>query len=34
MNLEFNEHPFSVSDLHALNQNYDWQDYKCEAISD
>ncbi len=34
MNLEFNEHPFTSSDLHALNQNFNWPDYKGGAICD
>lgn len=34
MNLEFNEHPFTSSDLHSLNQNFNWPDYKGGAICD
>lgn len=34
MNLEFNEYPFSKSDLHALNQNFNWPDYKGGAVYD
>jgi len=34
MDLEYNEHPFSVSDLHALNNNFNWPDYKGGAICD
>ena len=28
MNLEFNDYPFTTMDLHVLNQNFDWPDYK------
>jgi len=28
MDLEYNETPFTMSDLRALNQNFNWTDYK------
>ena len=32
--LEFNKHPFTVMDLHVLNQNFNWPDYKGGGICD
>ena len=34
LNLEFNEHPFTTGDLHVLNQNFNWPDYKGSGICD
>ena len=34
LDLEYNEQPFTVNDLHSLNRNFDWPDYKGGAIRD
>ena len=34
LDLEYNEQPFTVNDLHTLNRNFDWPDYKGGAIRD
>ena len=28
IDLEYNGNPFSLNDLHSLNQNFNWPDYK------
>ena len=32
LNLEYNEIPFNTMDLHTLNRNFNWPDYKGGAI--
>jgi hypothetical protein len=34
LDLEYNEQPFTVNDLHSLNRNFDWPDYKGGMIRD
>ena len=34
LNLEFNDYPFTTMDLHTINQNFNWPDYKGGFVYD